>query len=730
MQASYVSGEFDPTLQGRVDIDDYAQGADKLRNVYVRPQGGVFRREGLEYYAPIYNNDSARIIPFQFNDVQTYVLVLTPARMEVYRADDKTLQASLTSSPISNLTADILAEINWTQSADTLILFHKDLQPIKITRTSDTSWTALNITFSNIPPYAFSTTSTSSPADPITVDITTGQVNVVSAGTPFTSGSVGQFINTPKGGRIYITEYVSTSEVNGIVRIELEDQDSTAQVTTITPAATTGTGINFTASGSVFLASQVGQFIKTPGGGIAVITSYTSGTVVTCDIIKDMEAATPIENWSLVIGYSGWEYETGYEDVMSSSRGWPRSGTFHKSRLVLGGLGSRPQTILMSKIGDFFNFDIGESLDDEAIDVTIDDDQVNIIRNVFSGRGLNIFTSGGEFSIRSDLNTAITPSNIADQVQKETRHGSSILRPVSVDGAVVFVEREDPQTAGSGRIVRQFVFNETEQSFNAPNISIFSQHLVNDPVAMDIRRSTETHPANYLYMVNGDGTCAVLNSLREQDLLAWSLFETDGIFEDVCVSGNKAFFVVKRTIGGSEVRNLEVLNENNRMDCSLVQTSVAAKTAWSGLAHLNGQTVRVIGDDFMLEDEVVSGSSITSSEAVQTLEAGLSFLARVKHLPVRVIIEGQRWAGLFKNPVYANVRLYQSRDIVVKHSGQISKPSLQEFATEYTESDATLYTKWVKVYIGGINRDVQVEVTQEDPLDFNILAVHFGVRVT
>jgi hypothetical protein len=654
IQASFVSGEFDPTLFGRNDIDDYVKGADKLRNVYVRPQGGAFRREGLEYYAQVNNNDEARIVPFQFNDEQTYLLIFTAGRMDVYRTDSKTLQTSVTTSPITNLTNPILNELQWTQSADTLLLFHKDLEPIQITRTSDVNWTAANISFSNVPPYAFGALSTSNPAGTITADVTSGIVTVTATSTPFTSDHVGQFINTPKGGRIYITEFVSSSEVKGVVRIELEGTEH----------------------------------------------------------------------------ISDWELETGYEDVFSATRGWPRSGTFHKSRLVLGGLGERPQTILMSKIGDFFNFDIGESLDDEAIDVTIDDDQVNVIRSVFSGRGLSVFTSGGEFSVRSDINSSLTPSNVADQIQKETRHGSSQIRPVSVDGAVVFVEREDPDDASSGRVVRQFVFNDTEQSFQAPNISIFSQHLISNPVAMDIRRSTQDQPANYLYMVNDDGTCAVLNSLREQQLLAWSLFETEGDFEDVAVSGNKTFFIVKRSVNGADVRYLEVLNASNRMDSSLVQTNGSPTTSWSGLGHLDGESIQIIGDDYMLEDETPSSGSITSSESVSTLEAGFQFLARVKSLPISVIIEGQSFAGEYKNPVYANVRVYESRDFIVKSADQTSKPTLAEFQDEYTPVDTTLYTKWLKVYIGGVGREAQIEITQEDPLNLNILAVQYGVRVS
>ena len=655
LQASYVSGEFDPTLLGRFDIGDYRKGADKLRNVYVRPQGGAFRREGLQYVAQVNNNDEARIIPFQFNDIQTYILVFTAGRMDVYRTDSSTLQASITASPIDNLTNDILNEINWTQSADTLLLFHQDLEPIKITRTSDTAWTAENQTFDNIPVFAFDGITELIGMGTITPDVTTGEVVVTGAATSFDSSYEGQFINMPKGGRIFVRQVNNANSLEGVVTIELVNTD-----------------------------------------------------------------AVPATQWNR---------DTGYEPVMSSTRGWPRSGTFHKSRLVLGGLGQRPQTILMSKIGEFFNLDVGEGLDDEAIDVTIDDDQVNVIRSVFSGRGLQVFTSGGEFSVRSDINEAITPRTIANQLQKETRHGSSIIRPVSVDGAVVFVEREDPDDAGSGRIVRQFVFNETEQSFNAPNISIFSQHLVSNPVAMDIRRSTETQPSNYLYMVNDDGTCAVLNSLREQSLLAWTLFETEGNFEDVAVSGNRTFFVVQRTINGQSVRHLEVLNADHKLDASALQTEGSPTTSWSNLDYLDGESVKIIGDSFILENETPVSGSVTASESVSTLEAGLSFIARIKHLPLAVEIQGQNWAGEFVNPVQANVRVFESRDFIVKHGGQTVKPVLQEFADEVSEADATLYTKWLKVYIGGVDREASVEITQEEPLELNVLAVHFGVRV-
>jgi len=569
-QASFVSGELSPEMFGRVDTELYQKSAKTLENVYTRPQGGAAKREGLEYLDNTTSNQAGRLIPFEFNNLQTYILVFTPGEFKVYRTDvPGVVQDTVTSSPISGLTAQQIDDMNFVQSADTLLLFNNDFQTIKITRTSSTSWTASNVTYSNIP-----------------------------------------------------------------------------------------------------------QF----------------------------------------------DYGSGNEDVMSNSRGWPATGTFYKSRLWLGFVGERPQTILASKIGDFFNFDEGTGLDDEALNVTIDDDRVNRIRHLFPGRGLQIYTSGGEFSVRSGFNEPITPSNIATLLAKETLHGSSRVSPKSVDGSTVFIE-------GEGGVVRQFVFNEIEQSFTAPNISIKSQHLLSVPLRMDIRRATQREPSSYMYIVTDQGIVAVLNSLREQDLLAWSQFTTNGEFEDVAVSGRKTFFIVKRTINGNTVRHLEVLNPDHRMDASVLQTSGTATTSWSNLSHLNGETVQVRSGDFILDDEEVSSGSITSSEAVEELEVGFFNPAVVEPMPLFLSVQGQPFQTQWKSVQNLLVQLLESRNVVIDIDGRRTRPAFRTFGDNVFDSPVENFTGFKQVLGGGINRDTSVKITQEEPLKFHVLGFSYTLKV-
>lgn len=69
---------------------------------------------------------------------------------------------------------------------------------------------------------------------------------------------------------------------------------------TLTPGATTGTSVTFTAGSSVFASTDVGRHIRY-GDAKAIITAYSSGTVVTADITVDFPSTSAIASgdWTL-----------------------------------------------------------------------------------------------------------------------------------------------------------------------------------------------------------------------------------------------------------------------------------------------------------------------------------------------------------------------------------------------------------------------------------------------
>jgi hypothetical protein len=565
IQTSFTGGELNPVLYGRVDLETYYKGAAKLENVLILPQGGVQRRPGLAFIDETQTSNPTRLIPFNYNDETDYLLAFSAGTLKVYK--DDILQATLTSGVVANITEAMLNALNYSQTADNLVLVHEDLQPIEISRISHTSWSSTAIAFSNIPTY---------------------------------------------------------------------------------------------------------------------------------------------------------DYGSGLENIISATRGWAKSVTFFGGRMVLGGLKSRSQTMLMSKVEDHYNLNTATVNDDDGIDITISDNQSVAIRHVYPGRNLQVFTSGGEFFVTGGSDDVITPANIS--LHKSTGHGSGNVSPLSVDGATLFFE-------SNGKVLREFIYSDLEQTYGADDVSILSAHILNAPVGMAMRRSTSTDSANYLHVVNNDGTMAVLNTLRQQELRAWSHFTTTGTFENVTVVGSDVYAVVKRNIDSVDVRHIEKFDNNYYLDASVISTNGSPITSWSGYDHLIGETIKVIGDGYVLNDVTLTTGSFTSSQEVSNMEAGLNFTFEVQTLPADLTLGNKVMTGEYKRFVAANLRLYNSKDILVQAGTGSYKPAFQSFGSGVLDTAFESYNGWQKVSLGGYSRAGQITITQEEPLDFHLMALTIEITI-
>lgn len=328
--------------------------------------------------------------------------------------------------------------------------------------------------------------------------------------------------------------------------------DNPGTTGTGTPAAVSGAGVNFTSSTSYFTPAMVGKYIR-GGGGFALITAYTSATVVQVDIIEPyrFETLDPI-------GANDWVIE---EDVWSAAHGYPTCGTFHDGRLWLGGSRELPMTLWASKTGRFFDFGAGSGLADESIDVTLDSNGLSAIYQIYSGRNLSIFTQDSEWYIPAAFQEPITPTNIT--LRRVTSRGSKRYVPVvEMTGAILYVQR-------LGRTIREFLWNEAEVSYNSNPLSLLASHLLNDPVEMRARPSTSTDEADYVLIINSDGTLTMLTTLREQNITAFTQLSTRGLFKACAVVSDTMYFAIQREVGGVQRLFLERFDSALYLDCAL-----------------------------------------------------------------------------------------------------------------------------------------------------------------
>ena len=323
---------------------------------------------------------------------------------------------------------------------------------------------------------------------------------------------------------------------------------------TLTPSAVTG-NITLTASSGAFASGNVDDYVYANSGfGRARIISYTSTTVVKATV------EIPFFDTTAIAGGS-WTLETGYEDVWSGSKGYPRTVVFHQGRLVFGGAKSRPATIWLSRVNEPFNFNQGQGLDDEAIEASVDTQDFNAIVGLYSGRDLQLFTTAAEFAIPQTDLEPLTPGNIS--IRRQTSAGTKAgIRPIGSDNGTLFVQR-------TGKSLREFLFQDVAGAYVSSNISLLSSHLLKTPIDMALRRATSTSEGDLLLIVNAaDGSMGVFSFLRSQNVIAPSRFTTSGTFEAVAVDVDEIWCVVKRTINSATVYYVERFNSDYTTDAS------------------------------------------------------------------------------------------------------------------------------------------------------------------
>ena len=557
-QASFVRGELDPKIASRSDVLAYDQGLKKARNVITLNQGGIERRPGSVYRATAPAN--GRIEPFIFSDDQEYIILFTNTVITIYSSNGTLLQ-TITSTGI--VTADLM-ELTVTQQGDTMIICHKDFPPRMLQRAGATTFVlsvfqfdvSVNGEKTYQPYFKFAN-------DNITLDInqtakgTTG-VTLTTSAAYWTDDYVGTRVRY-HGAEIIITGFTSTTVITGTllddVEIELDDNPfRTAQGSGVIEVTLAQHG--FSTGASVVISGAMDIF-DLDGDGLATANLNGTFTITTIDDDRFKFTAgssdTALESVDgggarvKIVGHPPtrkWD-----EQLYSDTNGYPRACSFHEQRLYFGGSVQAPDYLTASKVGLYFNFDVGKGLDHESVQMQIASDQINEIRHLVSGRVLEIFTSGAEFFLRPQTGKNITPTT--SMIIRQTSFGvqqKGMPRPF--DGGTLYIQK-------NGKNIRDYVFASTTELFDSNNTSLESSHLIVTPVDTATATSLPDRTEQFYFIVNGDGTMSVYSSQKEQKIFGWTQWNTDGNYKSIACLSATIFAIVERTINGSTAYYLE-----------------------------------------------------------------------------------------------------------------------------------------------------------------------------
>ncbi len=403
---------------------------------------------------------------------------------------------------------------------------------------------------------------------------------------------------------------------------------------TLKPDGTEGR-VRVTASAPVFHPRQEWEALRIRRRQCRII-AVRSSTEALIEVLEPLPNADPTIDWD--------------EPAFSHTRGWPVSACFHQDRLVIGGSRDLPNRLWLSRSGDLFNFDLGEGLDDEAIEFAILSDQVNPIRAVASGRHLQVFTTGAEWAVTGE---PLTPTAI--RLDRQTRIGSPADRQVplrDIAGATVFCAR-----AGD---LREFAWTDLERSYSAADLGLVSGHLIDTPTDLDwdpMRR--------VLLAVMADGRVGACAVERAEQVAAWSLIETAGRVESLAVVAGPKGADIHWLVERDGRHMLEVWDDAVALDCALTGDAATPTARWSGLEHLAGRRVGIVADGAVLPDQTVEGGKLRLPRPAVRLAAGLRFEHRVEPLPANLLApEGQgQGRGRRARPLSVTFRTIDCADL-------------------------------------------------------------------
>lgn len=384
---------------------------------------------------------------------------------------------------------------------------------------------------------------------------------------------------------------------------------------TIGSSGTTGS-VTLTASADLFTSEWVGEKVKL-NAGIVEITAYTDATHVTGTVETTLTAGTATKDW--------------YAQEWSSRFGFPRFVGFYEQRLFYASTLTRPQTIWFSKSGDYYDFSTSTPIvESDAATFTLDSGSQNKFQWMVSARELIVGTLGDEWAISGSGYEPLSFSSI--RANRHTNHGGEAIDPLMIGPVVLFIER-------LGRTVNQMVYDFNSDSYNTVDLSVLAPHLTDNHTITDW--TYQQTPNSIVWAVRGDGYLLGLTFKREHNVTGWHRHNTQGQFLKVAsIPGTKedeVWALVKREVNSTDVYYLEKKAEeflsddvldSYFLDSHLVYGGAAATTI-SGLEHLEGCTVDILGDGKVFSDYVVSSGSITLPIAVEKAVVGLSYSSEI-----------------------------------------------------------------------------------------------------
>ncbi|QNQ56173.1 hypothetical protein [Serratia liquefaciens] len=817
IQPSFAGGEVSPSLYGRVDLEKYQTSLRRCRNFIVRQYGGVENRPGTRYVAPAkYADRKCRLIPFQFNTEQTYVLEVGDHYFRVFMDGAQVVYSSGASAgqPVDVATPWVAADIDllkYTQSADVMTVCHPNYPPMEIQRYAHDDWRTAAVDTKNGP---FNTINVDE-SKTVYASERGGDVTLTASSAIFKEWHVGKLFyaeqknidSTPRWETdkpVAVGDYCRYS-FNFYRCINAGPKGFTG---TVAPSHTDGA--QWDGWGNADQNGVCWQYIHSGSGALRINSVSADGLTANATTITESDGVQELP--LAMVGSENATYKWAHY-AWNSDAGYPGTVVYFQQRLMFAGSRSQPQTVWASRSGDYKDFGTSNpTVDDDAITYTYAGRQLNQIRHLIDVGSLVALTSGGEYKVNGNQQGTLTPS--AFQFASQGQNGASHVQPIAISNIALFIQQK-------GGAVRDLAYSFDVDGFQGSDLTILANHFFTGFQITDWAFSIT--PMSIVWCARNDGALLGLTYMRDQQVAAWHLHPGAGRYESLCSiaedTEDALYCVVERTINGQQRRYIERMQtrlytdmddaffvdsgltyDGRNRDASKTMTLTGGSGDWpydeemtltvagasyfvsgdvgseihipysedgenkvqkliiravtngnqakvtsirnipeqfrgvpirnwsmarvtfTGLDHLEGQSVSILSDANVEPQKVVTGGSITLEKAGSVVHAGLPIAAVIETLDVN--LNGNE-------TLLDKKKLFTKASLLVNESRGVfaATPGCEFY--EYAQRDDEFYDEPVDPKTGTIELQLDANwgkngrliVKQDDPLPMTILAV-------
>ncbi len=714
LQNQFTRGELSPRLKGRVDLEQYYQGAETQVNFLSLPHGGVTGRPGSRYVAEVGDPARpARLVGFVFSTSDAYVLEFGGNSMRVFRNRGQVVSAD-TDASIANGTFES-GIAGWTDRSTGSASIGHDAANRRLTLNgAASSAAAAEQSVAIGAPYR-------SAAHVLRFDV---------AGAT-EAGAVLLRIGSTPGGTDIVDD---ASFGNGHHCHEFDPGGSATVHVQFRNASTASHGV-----GGVSLIDNGAVEIRTPYGGDAAGLRYVQDAdtmFLAHPSHKPMELTRSAHaSWSLT------SY-TPADDPFASADDYPAAVALFEQRIVFGHTAAHPQRLFFSRSADPRDMTTGTGASD-GFTKDLFAGQANPIRWIVGGSDLIVGTTGGEWVVDRPAGGAVTVANFS--VKRRETSGVADLAPAEIDNRVLFMARRGA-ASNDGEDLLEFRFDDEEGGFVAPDLTLLSEHITHGGVTgmawqrCGWRGSYESAdlPAvkRVLWLVRSDGVLLSFTYNFHELVAAWARHVWTGTspaVESVCTipgaEGDEVWLTVRRTIDSETRRYVEYLDPDMFVDAAIAGRAETPSRTWSGLGHLEGETVTVLADGAPAGPATVSSGAIAIGAAASAVQAGLPFTPEIKLMPLEIALPDGSGIGAARSVSRVVLRLLTTVGIRVTGSGGAGGDEVT--FREVSDSVRTAippFTGDKEIPVPGSWTDAAVRITQDNPLPVTIAAVAMEVE--